>query len=98
MIPSHPRLGGVRVGMFVCMCVCVGVEEKCACLRVCVCVCVLTPFVCVCPQALNELLEDEDKFGFIIMDGNGCLYGTLAGNTREILHKFTVRPPCPPAM
>lgn len=24
------------------------------------------------------------------MDGNGCLYGTLAGNTREILHKFSV--------
>jgi len=41
-------------------------------------------------EALNELLEDDDKFGFIVMDGNGCLYGTLAGNTREILHKFTV--------
>lgn len=24
------------------------------------------------------------------MDGNGCLFGTLAGNTREILHKFSV--------
>ncbi len=24
------------------------------------------------------------------MDGNGCLYGTLQGNTREVLHKFTV--------
>lgn len=24
------------------------------------------------------------------MDGNGALFGTLAGNTREILHKFTV--------
>ena len=41
-------------------------------------------------QALNELLEDDDKFGFIVMDGNGCLYGTLQGNTREVLHKFTV--------
>lgn len=41
-------------------------------------------------EALNELLEDDDKFGFIIMDGNGCLYGTLQGNTREVLHKFTV--------
>jgi len=39
---------------------------------------------------LNELLEDDDKFGFIVMDGNGCLYGTLQGNTREVLHKFTV--------
>ena len=42
------------------------------------------------PQALNELLEDDDVFGFIVMDGNGCLYATLAGNTRTILHKFTV--------
>jgi peptide chain release factor subunit 1 len=41
-------------------------------------------------EALNELLEDDDKFGFVVMDGNGCLYGTLQGNTREVLHKFTV--------
>jgi peptide chain release factor subunit 1 len=41
-------------------------------------------------EALHELLESDDKFGFIIMDGNGCLYGTLCGNTREVLHKFTV--------
>lgn len=27
------------------------------------------------------------------MDGNGCLYGTLQGNTREVLHKFTVELP-----
>lgn len=24
------------------------------------------------------------------MDGNGALFGTLSGNTREVLHKFTV--------
>mmetsp|Transcript_16631 Transcript_16631/g.59074 ORF Transcript_16631/g.59074 Transcript_16631/m.59074 type:complete len:439 (-) Transcript_16631:111-1427(-) len=41
-------------------------------------------------EALNELLEDDDKFGFIIMDGNGALYGTLQGNSREVLHKFSV--------
>ena len=29
-------------------------------------------------------------FGFIVMDGNGCLYATLQGNTRTVLHKFTV--------
>eukprot|EP00341_Mesodinium_pulex_P009475 CAMPEP_0116901460 /NCGR_PEP_ID=MMETSP0467-20121206/9368_1 /TAXON_ID=283647 /ORGANISM="Mesodinium pulex, Strain SPMC105" /LENGTH=210 /DNA_ID=CAMNT_0004574981 /DNA_START=54 /DNA_END=683 /DNA_ORIENTATION=- len=44
-------------------------------------------------EPLNELLEDDDKFGFIIMDGNGCLYGTLQGSTREVLHKFTVELP-----
>ncbi|KAG4396078.1 hypothetical protein GLYMA_19G107402v4 [Glycine max] len=41
-------------------------------------------------EALNELLESDDKFGFIIMDGNDTLFGTLTGNTREVLHKFTV--------
>ena len=24
------------------------------------------------------------------MDGNGALFGVLSGNTREVLHKFTV--------
>jgi len=41
-------------------------------------------------EALSELLESDSKFGFIIMDGNGTLFGTLAGNTRDIIHKFTV--------
>ncbi|KAJ4877908.1 Eukaryotic peptide chain release factor subunit 1-3 [Raphanus sativus] len=41
-------------------------------------------------EPLNELLESDDKFGFIVMDGNGTLFGTLSGNTREVLHKFTV--------
>ena len=31
-----------------------------------------------------------DRYGFIVMDGNGSLFGTLSGNTREVLHKFTV--------
>ena len=41
-------------------------------------------------EALHELLEDDDKFGFVVMDGNGCLYGTLQGSARTVLHKFTV--------
>lgn len=41
-------------------------------------------------EALSELLESDDRFGFIVMDGNGALFGTLSGNTREVLHKFTV--------
>ncbi|KAF7323261.1 Eukaryotic peptide chain release factor subunit 1 [Mycena chlorophos] len=41
-------------------------------------------------EALSELLESDSRFGFIVMDGNGTLFGILAGNTREILHKFTV--------
>lgn len=41
-------------------------------------------------EALAELLEDDEKFGFLIMDGNGSLYGTVQGNHREVLHKFSV--------
>jgi len=41
-------------------------------------------------EPLNELLESDDKFGFVIVDGSGALYGTLSGNTRDILHKFSV--------
>lgn len=41
-------------------------------------------------EALSELLENDDRFGFIIMDGNGALFGAVSGNTREIMHKFTV--------
>lgn len=41
-------------------------------------------------EALSELLESDQKFGFIVMDGNGFLCGTLCGNTREILLKQSV--------
>jgi|Transcript_5233 peptide chain release factor subunit 1 len=44
-------------------------------------------------EALAEMLESDDKFGFIVMDGNGALFGTLSGSTREILHKFSVELP-----
>jgi len=44
-------------------------------------------------EALDELLEDDNTFGFIVMDGNGCLYGTVSGNTRRVLHKFGVELP-----
>ncbi|PRP77657.1 hypothetical protein PROFUN_00518 [Planoprotostelium fungivorum] len=41
-------------------------------------------------EPLNELLESDDKFGFVVVDGSGALFATLSGNTRDILHKFTV--------
>jgi len=44
-------------------------------------------------DVLKELLEDEEVFGFIIMNGDGCLYATLQGNTRKTLHSFTVELP-----
>lgn len=44
-------------------------------------------------EPLNELLESDEKFGFIVMDGSGTLYGTLAGNTRTVHHRMTVELP-----
>ncbi|KAL0484192.1 peptide chain release factor subunit 1 [Acrasis kona] len=41
-------------------------------------------------EPLTDLLESDEKFGFIVMDGSGSLFGTLAGNTRNVLHKTTV--------
>lgn len=39
------------------------------------------------------MLQDDDTFGFVVMDGSGCLFGTLSGNTRAILHRFSVELP-----
>jgi len=41
-------------------------------------------------ECLMELLENDDKYGFLVMDGNGSLYGTLQGSHRSVLHKFSV--------
>jgi len=38
-------------------------------------------------------LQSDDKWGFIIMDGNGTLFGTLSGNTKETIHKVSVELP-----
>ena len=35
-------------------------------------------------------LSEEQKFGFIIVDGSGALYGSLSGENKEILSKITV--------
>lgn len=44
-------------------------------------------------SVLNYLLEDDEKFGFIIVDGAGALFATLQGNVRTILQKITVELP-----
>lgn len=41
-------------------------------------------------EPLEELLEDNEKFGFIIVDGSGTLFGRVQGNAREVLYKFSV--------
>lgn len=40
-------------------------------------------------QLLSQL-EDDRRFGFIIIDGNGALYGTLSGSAKKVLYKFEV--------
>jgi len=44
-------------------------------------------------SCLQYLLEDDEKFGFIIVDGGGALFATLQGNVRNILQKITVELP-----
>jgi len=41
-------------------------------------------------EALSDLLTDDNRFGFIVMDGNGALFATLTGNTRDVINKFDV--------
>jgi len=41
-------------------------------------------------EELKYLLTDNDKFGFLIMDGSGSLFGVVQGNTKTIVQKFLV--------
>lgn len=41
-------------------------------------------------EALSALLTDDSRFGFLVMDGSGALFGVVSGNTREIITKFSV--------
>lgn len=44
-------------------------------------------------ELLSDLLVSDSKIGFIVMDGNGTLLGILSGNTRQVIHTFTVSLP-----
>ncbi len=44
-------------------------------------------------EVLSNMLQDDAKFGFVIMDGNGALFGVLSGSSREVIQKFTVELP-----
>jgi len=41
-------------------------------------------------EPLQELLQSNTAFGFIVMDGNGALFGRVTGNHKEILQKIAV--------
>lgn len=41
-------------------------------------------------EALQELLQDDSTFGFVVVDGSGTLFGTVSGSSRTVLHRFLV--------
>lgn len=46
-------------------------------------------------SALKSMLTEmgENSYGFIVVDGNGALFGLLQGSHREVLQKFSVELP-----
>ena len=44
-------------------------------------------------EPLLALLEDDEKFGFIVMDGNGVLFATLQGSNKVIIQRMPVQLP-----
>lgn len=44
-------------------------------------------------EELHRMLESDDKFGFIIMDGSGSLFASVCGDVKEKLGSFTVELP-----
>lgn len=44
-------------------------------------------------EELRRMLESDDKFGFIIVDGSGAMYATVSGSVKERLGSFSVELP-----
>merc|ERR1712113_1191853 len=44
-------------------------------------------------KPLLDLIKSDQKYGYIVVDGNGTLFGTLTGNVPEILYRFSVELP-----
>jgi len=44
-------------------------------------------------EFLSSLTETNETYGFIIMDGNGCMFATLCGNNKTVLQEFAVTLP-----
>lgn len=39
-------------------------------------------------EVLKEMLEDDQKYGFIVIDGHGSLFATVQGNSQTILYRY----------
>ncbi len=35
------------------------------------------------------MFANDDTYGFMIIDGNGALFGTLTGNAPQVIHKLS---------
>lgn len=44
-------------------------------------------------EELHRMLESDDKYGFIVMDGSGSTFATVCGDVKEKLGSFTVELP-----
>lgn len=44
-------------------------------------------------EPLLNLMEVHETYGFIVVDGNGCLFGTLCGSNRTVVEEFSVELP-----
>jgi peptide chain release factor subunit 1 len=44
-------------------------------------------------EELHRMLESDEKFGFIVVDGSGTLYATVCGSVKEKLGQFSVELP-----
>ena len=44
-------------------------------------------------EILHKQINNADPYGFIIVDGNGCLVGVLRGSDKTILHRYSVSLP-----
>ena len=39
---------------------------------------------------MSIIINDENLTGYIIIDGNGCLFGTVKGNEKTVLHSNVI--------
>jgi peptide chain release factor subunit 1 len=44
-------------------------------------------------EELHRMLESDERFGFIVVDGNGCYYAAVCGDVKERLGSFSVELP-----
>ena len=41
-------------------------------------------------ECLHQLFESNDIWGYIVIDGDGCLFGTLCGKDSRVIYEFDV--------